>query len=166
MEVIVVRCARGGGLENSGVQHEVPGLIHQEAPHPNARYGEVQTLQGRRISQRFLSFLRDVLQKVWENSVFSRFSRHFVQSSQKMHQALVESIENGGRVHYFNSWSKIHKLGCVMKTKVVFLEIRLLASTIGNRKIYSQLSRDRNKPDHPQNEMKENWMYSRAMTWH
>ena len=31
----------------------------------------------------FLSFLRDVRQKVWENSVFSRFSRHFVQSSQK-----------------------------------------------------------------------------------
>ena len=31
--------------------------------------------------QRFLSFLHDVPQKVWENSVFSRFSRHFVQSS-------------------------------------------------------------------------------------
>ena len=33
---------------------------------------------------RFLSFLRDVHQKVWENSLLSRFSRHFVQSSQKM----------------------------------------------------------------------------------
>ena len=32
----------------------------------------------------FFRFLRDVHQKVWENSVFSRFSRHFVQSSQKM----------------------------------------------------------------------------------
>ena len=31
----------------------------------------------------FFRFLRDVHQKVWENSVFSRFSRHFVQSSQK-----------------------------------------------------------------------------------
>ena len=31
--------------------------------------------------QRFLSFLHDVLKKVWENSVFLRFSRHFVQSS-------------------------------------------------------------------------------------
>ena len=29
-------------------------------------------------------FLRDVMQRVWENSVLSRFSRHFVQSSQKM----------------------------------------------------------------------------------
>ena len=34
--------------------------------------------------QRFLRFLRDVPQKVWENSVFPRFSIHFVQSSQKM----------------------------------------------------------------------------------
>ena len=33
--------------------------------------------------QRFLSFLHDVLQKVLENSVFSRFSRHFARSSQK-----------------------------------------------------------------------------------
>ena len=30
----------------------------------------------------FLSVLHDVHQKVWENSVFSCFSRHFVQSSQ------------------------------------------------------------------------------------
>ena len=37
-----------------------------------------------RKKQRFLSFLREVPQKVWENSVFSRFSRHFVQSSQKL----------------------------------------------------------------------------------
>ena len=34
--------------------------------------------------QRFLSFLHDVPQKVRENSVFSRFSRHFVQRSQKI----------------------------------------------------------------------------------
>ena len=34
--------------------------------------------------QRFLSFLRDVPQKVWDNNVFSCFSRQFVQSSQKM----------------------------------------------------------------------------------
>ena len=34
--------------------------------------------------QHFLSFLRDLPQKVWENSVISRFSRLFVQSSQKM----------------------------------------------------------------------------------
>ena len=33
--------------------------------------------------QRFLSFLRDVPQKVWEISVFSRFLRHFLQSSAK-----------------------------------------------------------------------------------
>ena len=32
---------------------------------------------------RFLSFLRDVKRKVLENSAFSRFSRHFVLSSQK-----------------------------------------------------------------------------------
>ena len=36
-----------------------------------------------RKKQRFLSFLRDVPQKVWENSVFYRFPKHFVQNSQK-----------------------------------------------------------------------------------
>ena len=39
--------------------------------------------------QRFLSFLDDVPQKVWENSVFSRFSKHFVQSSHKMRKNSV-----------------------------------------------------------------------------
>ena len=34
--------------------------------------------------ERFLSFLRDIQQKLWENSVFFKFSRHFEQSSQKM----------------------------------------------------------------------------------
>ena len=37
--------------------------------------------------QRF--FLRDVMQRVWENNVLSRFSRHFVQSSQKMRKISV-----------------------------------------------------------------------------
>ena len=37
--------------------------------------------------QRF--FLRDVIQKVWQNSVLSRFSRHFVQCSQKMRKISV-----------------------------------------------------------------------------
>ena len=36
--------------------------------------------------QRFLS---DLMQKVWVNSVLSRFSRHFVQSSQKMRKIIV-----------------------------------------------------------------------------
>ena len=43
--------------------------------------------------QRFLSFLHDVLQKVWESSVFSRFSRHFVRSSQQMRKtAFFENL--------------------------------------------------------------------------
>ena len=33
--------------------------------------------------QRFWSFLGDVPQKVWENSIFRRFTRHSVKSSQK-----------------------------------------------------------------------------------
>ena len=43
------------------------------------------------IKQRILSFLRDVSQKVWENSVFSHFSRYFVQSLQKIRK--TEFIE-------------------------------------------------------------------------
>ena len=34
-------------------------------------------------------FLRDVMQRVWENNVLSPFSRHFVQSSQKMRKISV-----------------------------------------------------------------------------
>ena len=43
----------------------------------------------RKKSERTAFFLRDVMQKVWQNSVLSRFSRHFVQSSQKMRKISV-----------------------------------------------------------------------------
>ena len=70
-------------------------------------------------NQRFLSFFCDVPEKVWGNSVFSRFSRHFKKSSKKCVQHRFLSFlldvpqkvwENSVFFHVFrNSLYKVRK---------------------------------------------------------
>ena len=64
-------------LREAGRQALVRAVTHW-SPHTAPARHFVQSSQKMRKKQRFLSFLHDVLQKVWENSVFSRFPRHFV----------------------------------------------------------------------------------------
>ena len=52
----------------------------------------------------FFTFSCDVPQKVLENSVFSRFSRHFVQSSQEMRQkSFLSFLRDGPQKVWENS---------------------------------------------------------------